>query len=86
MEAKFKLTNEKNVVGNNVFYRIEALKDFADVRKGDRGGFLETEFNLSQFGDAWVYDDALVYGDARVFDTARVYGNGRVYDNAWVSG
>ena len=72
MEAKFKLTNEKIVLRNNVFYRIEALKDFADVRKGDRGGFLENEFNLSQLGNAWVYGDARVYGNAHEYGTACV--------------
>lgn len=29
-------------------YRIRALKDFSDVKKGDLGGYVESEDNLSQ--------------------------------------
>ena len=61
-------------------YRIRALRDFGDVHAGDVGGYIECERNLSQDGNAWVYDDARVSGDARV------YGNARVCDNAWVCG
>lgn len=79
-------------------YRIKALKDFRDVRKGTVGGYIESEQNLSQEGDAQVYgyaqvyDNARVYGDAWVSDNARisgdaqVYGNARVYGNTWVYG
>ena len=61
-------------------YRIKALKDFRDVRKGTVGGYIEYEQNLSQQGNAWIYDDAQVYGDARVS------GNAWVCGSAWVSG
>ena len=73
-------------------YRIRALRDFGDVHAGDVGGYIECERNLSQDGNAWVYDDARVSGDARVYGNARVcgdarvYGNARVCDNAWVCG
>ena len=53
-------------------YRIKALKDFRDVRKGTVGGYIESEQNLSQEGDAQVYGDAWVYGNAWVSDNARV--------------
>ena len=73
-------------------YRIKALKDFRDVRKGTVGGYIESEQNLSQEGDAWVCGnaqvsgDALVYGNARVYGYARVSGDARVCGNAQVSG
>ena len=96
---KFELTAEfvTNVFGKKLF-RIKALVAFGDVEKGELGGFIEKEDNLSHSGDAWVsgnaqvYDNAQVYGDARVSGDARVYGNAqvsgdaRVYGNAWVSG
>ena len=76
MENKYKLTDETiNVCGKKLF-RIKALKDFEDVKKGDKGGFIEDEHNLSHDGNSWVY------GNARVYDNALVYGNARVYDNA----
>ena len=47
-------------------YRIRALKDFYNVKKGKVGGYIESEENLSHEGDAWVSGDAQVYGDAWV--------------------
>ena len=82
MEKKYKLTEETINVCSRTLYRIEALKDFNDVKKGDKGGYVEDEENLSQSGDCWVYDDAKVYGDAKVCDNAEVFGKAMVYDNA----
>ena len=33
------------------FYRVKALRDFNDVKKGDIGGYIQTENNLSQLDD-----------------------------------
>ena len=73
---KFELTAEfvTNVFGKKLF-RIKALVAFGDVEKGELGGFIEKEDNLSHDGNAWVYGDAQVYGNARVSGDARVYGN-----------
>ena len=98
MEKKYKLTDESVIVNGKTLHRIEALRDFGDVKKGNKGGFIEKENNLSQkdncwvYGNARVYDNALVYGNAKVCDNAEVYGNAEVYDyaqvygNAWVFG
>ena len=73
-------------------YRVKALRDFADVNKGEIGGYIESEENLSNNGDAWVYGtacvtcNARVYGDAWVYGTACVTGNARVYGDARVYG
>ena len=66
-EKKYKLTDESIAFCGKKLYRIEALKDFADVKKGDLGGFIETDHNLSHNGNCWVYDDAVVYGCSVVF-------------------
>ena len=96
MSKKYKLTDETINLNGATLYRIEALKDFGEIKKGDKGGFIESENNLAHEGDAWVSDNAHVYGDACVFDNARVYnnafvsgyaqvyGNARVYGNACV--
>lgn len=73
MEKKYKLTEETINVDDVTLYRIEALKDFGDIQKGDKGGFIEKEDNLSQEGDCWVYDAGKVYGKAYVHNDARVY-------------
>ena len=77
-------------------YRIKALKDFNDVKKGDIGGYVEGEKNLSQYDDCWIYDNAqvcdnavvigkaIVCGNARVYDNAQIWGNARVEDNAQI--
>jgi len=73
-------------------YRIKALKNFNDVRKGNIGGYVENENNLAQEGNCWIYDnaqvrdDARVYGNAQVYDNARVCNNAEIYDNAEVYG
>ena len=65
-------------------YRIEATANSKWAKKGDLGGYIEKESNLS--GEAWVSDNALVYDNARVFGNAQVYGEARVYDDARVYG
>lgn len=60
-------------------YRIEALRDFGNVKKGDIGGYVQTEDNLSHEGLCWIYDDAKAY------DQSRVSGNARIQDRVQVS-
>ena len=84
---KYKLTDESITTecGKKLF-RIEAVKDFGEVKKGDKGGFIQCEQNLSHDGDSWVSGDALVYGNACVYDDACVCDNAWVFDDACVSG
>ena len=63
---KFKLTSETKRYGDLVLYRIMAINDFGNVRKGELGGFVEKSENLSAYDNAWVYDNAKVFGDAKV--------------------
>lgn len=83
MEKKYRLTEETIEFLGRTLHRIEALRDFttsdgAIVRAEEKGGWIESENNLSHDGNAWVC------GDARVFGNARVCGNARVFGNAWV--
>ena len=86
---KYKLTNEVNERG---LHRIVALRDIPGhgVEAGDLGGFVESEKNLSQDGDAWVGGDAQVYGRALVFenalvcDDAYISGDACIFGDAWV--
>lgn len=65
-------------------YRVEALKDFGNVKKGSVGGFIEKEDNLSQEGNCWIFLDAKVYGNAKVFGNAIINGFAQVCDNSVV--
>ena len=84
---KFELTTESitNALGKKLF-RIKALVEFGDVKAGQLGGYVEKEGNVSQDGNAWVYEDAAVYGDAKVYEDAQVYGYAQVYGDARVYG
>ena len=84
MEKKYKLTEESINYCCRTLYRIEALKDFGNVKKGDKGGYVQSEENLSQEGDCWIYDNAKVFGSAIVSDSALVFGNAEVWGNAKV--
>ena len=83
---KYKLTKETKVFCGITLYRIMAVSDFANVKAGELGGFIEKENNLSQNGSSWVSGDARVSGNALVSGDARVSGNARVFGNALVSG
>ena len=73
MNRKFELT-EKKEVGGLTLFRTKAKIAFGNVAKGELGGWIEKEGNLSDSGDAWVYGNARVYGYARVYGCAWVYG------------
>ena len=83
---KYRLTDETIQVDGHTLHRIEALKSFSNVYKGDKGGFVESEANLSHDGNCWVYNDAKVFSNAMVSDDALVYGNAQVCDKAKVFG
>ena len=69
-------------------FRIKALISFGSVDAGDLGGYIYTEDNLSQEGDAWVSGNAKVWGDAEVSGDAKVsdFGDVIVFKNHWSSG
>lgn len=86
MSKKYGFTGKEKTVLGVTLKQIVCLTAFASVLVGDIGGWIESEKNLSQEGDAWVYGDAMVYGNAEVYGDARVYGNARVYGDAEVYG
>lgn len=83
MKKKYKLLkDDTTIVDGRTLYRIEALRDFADVKKGDKGGYVESEKNLSHEGDCWVYNSAKVYDNARVYGNAVICGDAEVSKDA----
>ena len=67
-------------------YRIRALRDFGIVKKGDLGGYIEKESNLSHYGNCWISGNAKVYDNAKVLGNAQVLFDAQVYENAEVCG
>ena len=86
MKKKYRLLEDDTItVDGRTLYQIEALRDFTDVRIGDKGGYVKSEDNLSHDGNCWVYDDAWVYGKAWVYGNAKVSGDALVCGKAEVS-
>jgi NDP-sugar pyrophosphorylase family protein len=83
---KYVFTGETMFYQGRVLYRIKAIKDFNDVKAGDLGGWIQRESCLAHYGNAWVYDDAMVFGDARVYGDAMVRDKAQVSGNALVRG
>lgn len=86
MEKKYKLTDETIMYDGVALHRIESLVNFNDVEIGDKGGFVESEANLSHKSYCWVYDDAKVFGNACVYERARVFNKAEVSGDAKVHG
>lgn len=91
LPAKYEVTSEtrKSPISERTIHRIRAIRDFYAggkyVHKGDLGGWIESESNLSQVGSCWVDDDAIVEGNARVKGLAYVGECARVWESAKVN-
>lgn len=101
MNRKYKITEEIHEVRGHILHRIQAVRDFGDVKAGELGGFVEKESNLSHEGTCWIYrtlssdgkdlsacvfEDAQILQDAEVVGTAQVFGSAKVFGCASVSG
>lgn len=90
--SKYEFTGNSKVVnvrGVDVLVReIRALKDFASshtfIQKGTLGGYIETEYNLSQKGTCWLDSDSVVLGGGKLLGKAYLK-SGMVYDKAQVT-
>ena len=67
---KYCLTKTTKEWFGTTLFQIEATANFGNVSKGDLGGWIEKEENLSQENNAWVYGNARVSGDAWVSGSA----------------
>lgn len=77
---KYKLTDESMNYRGRILWRIE------DIASGKKGGWVESESNLSHAGRCMVLDEAKVYGNAKVYDNAIISGFSNVYDESEVFG
>ena len=79
---KYELTDETIEFEGRKLYRIKALKDIPSigVKAGDLGGFVESEYNLSQERDCWIFDDAKAKDKSYVCDNSCMYGNSSMRD------
>lgn len=98
-KAWYEYTNKKYVfTGETRDHHGYTLRRIKRTSDGLVGGWIESERNLSQDGDCFVYDDAIVMAYAKVFDNAvardtaevggfvRVGGDARIYGSARIFG
>lgn len=84
---KYRLTNKTKIeTSGKTLFQIEALRDFGLVRKGDRGGFVESEDNLSHDGECWIGSLSCVFDRARVTDNAEIRCRVELHDNVQIGG
>lgn len=83
---KYELTKVTRTYNGVTLRQIRALSSFSDVKAGDLGGWVESDANLSQEGECWVYGNAMVYNDAKVADNAQIRGSAQVRDHSQVFG
>lgn len=96
---KYEIVEDQSISFNGKkLYRIRALRDITqymcrfrgvilkDVKKGELGGYVENESNLSHEGKCWIYDDSIVYDKSVIYDNAIVMENSVVSDISMVHG
>jgi len=83
---KYKMTKKIIIWNGATLHRIKALKNFNNVKKGDIGGYVQYEHNLSQDGDCWLYENSKAYNAASVNGNSRIYDNAEIYENAVING
>lgn len=64
---KYEFTDETKKSCGKILHRIRAVRSFNGVKKGQLGGFIESENNPSHDGNAWICSNAEVYGNVRVY-------------------
>ena len=84
MEKKYILTDETIQFNGKTLHRIQAIKSFGDIKEDDLGGWIENEDNLSQEGNCWVYDEAIVCDNAKVCNNVKIMCNAIIINNAVV--
>lgn len=91
-DKKYTLLKDEFVKLSNgtKLYRIMALRDILSDRlmvlAGQKGGFVESERNLSQSGDSWVFDGCVVRENAFVCMDAIIKGKSEIWGEAYITG
>lgn len=66
-------------------YRVRKISNDPNS-KGEIGGWVETENNLSQQGKCWIYDEVEVSGEAKIKEDACIFQNVKIRDKVEVKG
>ena len=85
---KYELTDiTRRLRSGQTLHRIRALRQISEkVVPGTLGGWIQSEANLSQDGDCWVYATSMVYDDAHVSENAKIWDSSKICGQAVVTG
>lgn len=73
VEEKYYIDKKDKIKRNNrVLYRIIAVRDFHNIKAGDKGGYIGMGVKLSHNGTAWVYPGCYVSGKVEINDNCHV--------------
>ena len=75
------LLSDRCVIDGVTLYRIQALKDFGDVKAGDLGGYIADSSQLSQNGNCWIYSKSNKLVSGRVIENAIINSLGSNRDS-----
>jgi hypothetical protein len=67
--------SDQIILDDKTLYRIIAVKNFGKVRKGEKGGYIESEYNLDTNDNSWIDKDSKVCGKCRVTDDSYLYNS-----------
>lgn len=75
------LLSDRCIIDGVTLYRIQALKDFGDVKAGDLGGYIADSSQLSQNGNCWIYSKSNKLVSGRVTENAIINSLGSNRDS-----
>lgn len=75
------LLSDRCVIDGVTLYRIQALKNFGDVKAGDLGGYIADSSQLSQNGNCWIYSKSNKLVSGRVTENAIINSLGSSRDS-----
>jgi NDP-sugar pyrophosphorylase family protein len=81
IEKKYELLSGEQFGTDAFCFRIRALRDFADVKAGDLGGYVQYEDTLSHEGNCWIYDGCMVFGGSSIIGDVQVKGESYVFQS-----
>lgn len=76
----------KFIMTEQIHPRFPQLRRIKRLSDGKLGGFIQNEYNLAQDDNSWVDEWACVFGNARIYDNAIVSGYAEVTGNSHVFG
>lgn len=84
-DRKYEFTGNKIIRYGFVAYQIVVVKDFGPVKKGDIGGWIESEANLSHEGNCWISENIRLVGNTNVSGDVQISGSACILADAHFS-